>query len=107
MHAAHQSFYNRYVNLIEKELRVTNSKCIYSIIIQPKNIIPLCCELPMWAILCKNTKDKIYMIFPSKIYNYYNKHVEKLEAAIHKKDSIEITVLSDPETEIKCFLYTN
>jgi len=105
MHTAHRSFYERYINLLNNELMADKSEFIKPMNIQPENIIPLCCQLPMWTILCKNTKDKIYMIFPSNIYKYYNRYIETFENIIKSKESIKIQVLQDPETGVRFFLY--
>ncbi len=103
MHTAHVGFYKRYIKLLERELRAKDSNFISSIVIQPREVLPICCDLPMWAVLCKNTEDKIYVIG----IDGYNKYLQIITDSIKDNRSMDIAVLVDPETDVKCFLFFN
>lgn len=106
MHAAHVSFYQRYIKLLNQELRNPDSNVIAQIKIEPSNIMKTCCDLPMWALLCQNSKEKIFIISPTdRLVRKYNGYIKTLVDCISNNTAIEITVLSDPDTGVRCLLY--
>lgn len=106
MHETHKLFYNRYIKLIKNTLRSDN-KNIHTLDIEPTDIIPMCCELPMWIILSRNNDDKIFMLYPNDRYKIYDKNMVIINDAINNKTKINISVFIDPETNVKCFLFFN
>ena len=107
MHAAHVSFYQRYIKLLNYELRNHDSNLICSIEIQPTNIIKMCSDLPMWVMLCHNTQERIFIISPTDmLVRKYNQYIKTLVEHISNNNSaIKMTVLSDPDTGVRCLLY--
>lgn len=105
MHQTHIAFYERYLKIINDELR-NKEPSAYSMKIKPKEVIKVCCELPIWSITSEGTSDIVYMIFPTSNY-YMNKNIRTMKDAIGDGESVDISVISDPHTGVKCFLHFN
>ena len=104
MHSAHISFYQRYIKIINDELRNENSKVISKIEILPIDIIKMCCELPMWVLLTE-TAGKIFMINPGIKSGDFDTSLHKMEQCVVDKQKVTMAIITDPDTQLKHFLY--
>jgi hypothetical protein len=106
MHASHISFYRRYVKLLENELRKPDNHLISEVVIHPKEILNVCCDLPIWGLLCHDRKDMVYIIAPNNnLISQYNSYITKLLDIISNNNTISMTILTDPETNMISMLY--
>ena len=103
-HCAHVSFYQRYIRLIEEEVRKEKPNLINVIEIEPSSIVKICCQLPIWAMMCHHTKNAIYIVLP-KVLRYHYSVLDQLESICHNDEKISIHIITDPDTDVKCFLY--
>ncbi len=106
MHASHISLYQRYVKILENELRKPDNHLISEVVIHPKDILHVCCDLPIWGLLCHDRKEMIYIIAPTiNLISQYNIYITKLLDIILNNDTITMTILTDPETNMISMLY--
>jgi hypothetical protein len=106
MHDSHVSFYKRYLKLLEEELICPNSYPTNEIQVQPKNILHICCDLPIWGLLSKDRNETIYIIAPSdNLILRYNTYISGLINNINNGEKISITTITDPDTNIVYILY--
>ena len=107
LHHAHQQFFNRYSKLIYDELLNPNTRLISEIKIQPYQIISMSCELPMYAIFNKTVPERIYLLIPKKnLTKKYKLEMDILKQFINDQNTLNICVVTDPETNVSCYLYS-
>lgn len=87
----HELICQRYVKLLDSEIRKENSPFIYNKKIDIIKIKHICCSLPLWVI--KSKGGKIYW------YNPKAKHLDDITRIN------EITVLRDIKTGIEYLLF--
>jgi hypothetical protein len=97
MHSSHLVFHQRYKKLHNK-LSLTEI-----ITIQPTDILLICHELELWVIVVNNNQinnnqinNRVYINFPNYQYD-----LKTIINTIRNKGSLNITILTDPITNIK------
>lgn len=85
MHSSHVIFYETKLKVIEQVIRKNLSLEILTMF--PTDLIPLCCEYPMWLLMSGD--QKIYLVFPT--YHYAQRYIDMFLAAIENHRSVKIS----------------
>ena len=85
MHSSHIIFYENKLKTIESVIRQNLPLEISTVF--PTDLIPLCCEYPMWLLMAGDLK--IYLIYPT--YHYAQRYIDMFLAAIENHRSVKIS----------------
>ena len=99
MHSAHVSFYDRYIELLNKEIKNPAEHEVVNI--KPKSISKICCSLPMYGMTHHGNDEILYIIGTNTSYRKYSHdhYVLKIATAINNNAEIKITVIKDKITQ--------
>lgn len=95
----HGPLCQKYINLLDSEIRKEKSPLVFQIKIIPEKLDNICCSFPLWLLIYGN--EKIYWYNPNKTQLSYIENCIKNRT----QDEITISILRDLRTNTMYFMY--